>query len=225
MDNPHPRVRWFSYDQKANNGLGPYPVGDGLLKRRTVVSPGTAPVAASCVKIEIIPRGSVKFRRSIPVENYRAPFFHSHRTASLSLRLQRRLLLSGRSSLCLDKRGKALVESVRIDELLCVLDLHIPACVFFDVAIDEGFVGNDGPRFQRHIAGNLWSTSMNDRTHGIDLQACETNVNNDFPRRIREGRDGRLHEAFSGSGRNSATMALRERLAISTFAQFSRIFP
>ena len=73
--------------------------------------------------------------------------------------------------------------------------------------MDERFVGNDGPRFQRHIAGNLWSTSMNDRAHGIDFQACETNVNNNFPRRICEGREGRLHEGFSGGGEKLATMA------------------
>ena len=88
------------------------------------------------------------------MEGYHAPFGHLYRTALLSLGLQRRPLLSSRSSLCLDERGKALVESVRIDELLYVLDLHIPVCAF-DVTIGERFIGNDGPRFQRHNAGNL----------------------------------------------------------------------
>ena len=81
--------------------------------------------------------------------------FTLYRSTSLLLGLQRRPLLSSRSRLSLDERGKALVESVRIDELLCVLDLHIPAWVFVDVVIDERLIWNDGPGFQRHNAGNL----------------------------------------------------------------------
>ena len=75
------------------------------------------------------------------------------------------LLLPGRSSRCRrHKRGEAIGVSVCVDELLCVLDLHVPARVFIDVVIDERFVGNDGPRLQGHIAGDLWGTSMNGQT-------------------------------------------------------------
>ena len=46
-------------------------------------------------------------------------------------------LLSGRSSLCLQKRGKGLGESFCVHELLRVLDLHIPARVFIHTATDD----------------------------------------------------------------------------------------
>jgi len=77
-------------------------------------------------------------------------------------------LLSGRSSLCLYKRGKAIGESVYINELITVADRHLPARVFSDAVIDDRFVAHEGPGFQRHIAGD---------------------VNNDFPRRICKGPD------------------------------------
>ena len=71
------------------------------------------------------------------MEDHRASFPHSYRTASLSLGLQGVPLLSGRSSLCLQKRGKGLVESFCVHELLRVLDLHISARVFIHTTTDD----------------------------------------------------------------------------------------
>ena len=101
----------------------------------------------------------------IPMEDYyRAPFLHSQHAASLPLGIRRTPLFSALSGLCRHKWGKALGVSVRVDELLCVCELLIPALVFTDVVIGECFVGNDGPGFQCHIAGDLRGISVNGRT-------------------------------------------------------------
>ena len=98
------------------------------------LSPGTAPAVTSfCVE-----SSHTKLRSYVPAEDYRAPFLYSYRsTALLSLGIQTRLPLSDRSSLCLHKRGKAIGESVYVDELLCVLDRPVPARVFIDIVIDD----------------------------------------------------------------------------------------
>ena len=49
-------------------------------------------------------------------------------------------------------------------------------------------------------------------------------MNNNFPWSICDGRDGRLHEGFSVSGRKPVTMA-QGRLTGSTLAQLPNIFP
>ena len=68
--------------------------------------------------------------------------------------------------------------------------------------VDERFIGNDGPGFQCHIAGELWDISITGR--GAVLNVSGTNVKNNFPRGICENRDARLQEGFSGGERKSA---------------------
>ena len=65
-----------------------------------------------------------------------APHFCIH-TVQLSLGLQTGPLLSGRSSRCLRKWGKAVGESVSVNELLRILDLHLVARAFIKVEIDH----------------------------------------------------------------------------------------